>query len=115
MAIPTNVLLRRQLQLLRSSALVVLWTHLVWSKCFSIGATIGPSMFPTISVSGDWVLISKFHTRGHYVRAGDVVSFTHPHDGGHVRVIKRVIGLPGDFVVKDPSDGTGDMLQVGDR
>jgi len=72
-------------------------------------------MFPTISVSGDWVLISKFHTRGHYVRAGDVVSFTHPHDGGHVRVIKRVIGLPGDFVVKDPSDGTGDMLQVGDR
>ncbi|KAI5854549.1 mitochondrial inner membrane protease subunit 1 [Tricharina praecox] len=112
MTIPTNILLQRQLRLLRSSVLVVLWTHLVWSKCFSIGATIGPSMLPTINVSGDWVLISKFHTRGREVRVGDVVSFKHPHDGGDVRVVKRVIGLPGDFVVKDPSDGSGDMLQV---
>jgi len=115
MTTPTNILLKRQLRLLRSSVLVVLWTHLIWSKCFSIGATIGPSMLPTINASGDWVLISKFHTRGREVRVGDVVSFKHPHDSGDVRIIKRVIGLPGDFVVTDPSDGTGYMLQVRDE
>jgi signal peptidase I len=69
-------------------------------------------MLPTIGVSGEWVLISKFHTRGREIKVGDLVSFQHPYDGRDVGVLKRVIGMPGDFVVKDPTDGTGDMLQV---
>ena len=113
MNIPASELLFRQVRLLRTSALVVLWTHLFWSKCYSIGATVGPSMLPTINVEGDWVVISKLHARGRQVTVGDLVSFKHPHDGRDVGVIKRVIGLAGDFVVKDPSDGSGDMLQVG--
>jgi inner membrane protease subunit 1 len=69
-------------------------------------------MLPTINVSGDWIVISKFHSRGRGIKVGDLVSYAHPIDGPDVNVVKRVIGLEGDFVVKDPSDGSGDMLQV---
>lgn len=98
--------------ILRSSALVLLWTHLVWTKGYSIGDTLGASMLPTINIRNDWILISKLHVRGRGIRVGDLVSYSHPIDGPDVNVVKRVIGLPGDFVVKDPSDGSGEMLQV---
>ncbi|CCX12055.1 peptidase S24/S26A/S26B/S26C [Pyronema domesticum] len=102
-------LLHRQLRIL---PLTFLWTHLFWTKCYSVGDTLGASMLPTINVSGDWIVISKFHSRGRGIIVGDLVSYAHPIDGPDVNVVKRVIGLEGDFVVKDPSDGSGDMLQV---
>lgn len=104
-------LLSRQLQLLKRATQVILWTHLVWDHVFSIGETVGPSMMPTFGISGS-VLISKLHRRGRGVEVGDMVSYVHPVMGPEVFVIKRIIGMPGDFVVKDPMDETGEMLQV---
>lgn len=109
--------LRRQL---RTCGLTLAWTHLFWTKCYAVGDTLGASMLPTINVSGDWIVVSKLHARGGRgagpgglaIRVGDLVSYAHPVDGPDVHVVKRVVGLPGDFVVVDPTDGSGDMLQV---
>lgn len=105
---------------LRTCGLTLAWTHLFWTKCYAVGDTLGASMLPTINVSGDWIIVSKLHARGGRgtgpgglaIRVGDLVSYAHPVDGPDVHVVKRVIGLPGDFVVVDPADGSGDMLQV---
>lgn len=40
---------------------------------------------------------------------GDVVDFHHPMVRG-VFGMKRVMGMPGDFVVKDGGEGKGDMM-----
>lgn len=69
-------------------------------------------MVPTIAASGNWVLISRSYRRGRNVAVGDVVSFAHPVIVGQ-SAIKRVIGMPGDFVLRDtPGKGAGVMLQV---
>lgn len=72
-------------------------------------------MLPTINIEGDFIVISKLYSRGRGVGVGDLVSYVHPVDGPGVHVCKRVIGMPGDFVVVDPMGaiGTpGDMVQV---
>lgn len=83
-------------------------------------------MLPTLSAAGDGVCISARHRRGRGVRVGDCVDFEHPLVPG-VRVIKRVVGMPGDFVevpravggvvemgpfLGDVSKQTGMMIQV---
>lgn len=40
---------------------------------------------------------------------GDVVDFHHPIVRG-VYGMKRVMGMPGDFVVKDGGEGKGEMM-----
>jgi len=105
-------LLTRQLRLALGTTQVVFFTHLIWNNFYAVGDTVGASMFPTFRLANDWVVISKLHSRGRGVEVGDLVSYLHPVDGPGVSVIKRVVGLPGDFVVKDPADGSGDMLQV---
>ena len=67
-------------------------------------------MLPTLEVS-EWLLTSKLHRRGKDVNIGDVVSFWHPVEGHGV--VKRIIGMPGDFVLRDtPGAGEGVLLQV---
>lgn len=69
-------------------------------------------MLPTLESSGTSVLISKFYRRGRGIEVGDMVSFTHPIEP-EFRAIKRVIGMPGDFVLRDtPGKGDGMMIQV---
>ena len=72
-------------------------------------------MMPTFNSFGDAVLISKYYRRGRGVQVGDIVSFVHPIDSEE-RAIKRVLGMPGDFVCRD-TPGTGaragtPMIQV---
>lgn len=102
-----------QLRALKNSAQFLLFAHLFWDKFYSVGDTVGASMLPTFNVSHDWILISKLHTLGRGCQVGDIVSYAHPVYGPKVSVIKRIIGMPGDFVLKDPTDGSNDMLQVG--
>lgn len=95
-----------------TSATVFLSGHIVFKYGFAIKPTLGISMVPTIAAAGDWVLISRSYRRGRHVVVGDMVSFAHP-----VKVeqsaIKRVIGMPGDFVLRDtPGKGAGVMLRV---
>ena len=70
-------------------------------------------MLPTFNSFGDWVVLSKFYRRGRNVEVGDVVSFRHPVDEDS-RAVKRVLGMPGDFVCRD-TPGVGDrIVQVSD-
>ena len=55
---------------------------------------------PTFNSYGDAVLISKYYRRGKGIEVGDVVSFAHPIRPEE-RAMKRVLGMPGDFVCRD--------------
>ncbi|KAK7520534.1 peptidase S24/S26A/S26B/S26C [Phyllosticta citriasiana] len=100
---------RRQLAGYIGGALII---HAVWTYGFTIKPTIGASMVPTLPTFGAGVVISKQYRRGRNIEVGDLVSFEHPMKLGE-GAIKRVIGLPGDFVLRDtPGKGDGMMLQV---
>lgn len=74
-------------------------THQILNKhVVTISYPIGPSMLPTIALSGDIVLLSPLYRRGRWVRVGDIVSFKHPVLTGE-GAMKRVIGMPGDLIV----------------
>lgn len=69
-------------------------------------------MLPTMEVAGDSVLISRHYRRGRDVKVGDVVSFSSVAEPGEV-AIKRVIGLEGDYVLRNsPGSGSNEMVQV---
>ncbi|KAJ5370719.1 uncharacterized protein N7496_006811 [Penicillium cataractarum] len=89
---------------------------LVWEHLVTIQSSEGPSMYPTFNPRGDWLLISRRHANGKDIQVGDVVRFNHPNILG-AHAAKRVIGMPGDFVCRDPPYSTGagtqpDMVQV---
>ena len=89
--------------------------HLYNEYIGSVKWTAGPSMLPTLNVQGDAVYISKFYRRGLGIRVGDVVSVKHPMFPGF-GASKRVLGMPGDFVLRDtPGKREGEemMVQVG--
>ena len=69
-------------------------------------------MIPTLSVQGDCVYIDKSFRRGRGVKVGDLIDFKHPLVLGQ-GAVKRVMGMPGDFVVKDMGEGgEARMIQV---
>ncbi len=57
-----------------------------------------PSMTPTL-YEGDRILVNKLSYKLHSVNRGDLIVFDTPEAGGNDDLIKRVIGLPGEFVV----------------
>lgn len=70
-------------------------------------------MLPTFEVMGDWVVISRKFRRGRGVEIGDVVQFDSVVEPGE-GVIKRVLALEGDYVLRDtPGTASDEMLQVG--
>jgi inner membrane protease subunit 1 len=74
--------------------------------------TWGASMLPTIEVMGDHVLISKQYRRGRDIKVGDIIGFNSVYEPGE-SVIKRVLGMPGDYVLRDtPGSTSNAMLQV---
>ena len=66
-------------------------------------------MLPTINAQGVRVYIDRTYRRGRGIQLGDVVDFHHPMVPG-VSAIKRVMGMPGDFVVKDGGEGSDKMM-----
>lgn len=69
-------------------------------------------MLPTFEVMMDGLLISKHYRRGRNVEVGDIVTFDSVVEPGG-KVIKRVLGLEGDYVMRDtPGSGSQEMLQV---
>lgn len=95
-------------------AFVLFW-HIEYNYFFEYNGCYGISMLPTFNSLGDFVLISKYYRRGRGLEVGDIVSFAHPIDREQ-RMIKRVLGMPGDFVCRDTpglAAGRGvKMLQV---
>ncbi|RAH56274.1 mitochondrial inner membrane protease subunit 1 [Aspergillus piperis CBS 112811] len=89
---------------------------LIWEHLITVQLSEGPSMYPTFSPRGDYLLISRVHKHGRGIQVGDVVRFYHPTFLG-VNGAKRVIGLPGDFVCRDlpfsrEVGGEGEMIRV---
>lgn len=88
----------------RSSAWEVLKTLVlvlflvVTIRTFVVEAYVihGKSMEPTFFES-ERLLIEKFAPRFETLERGDIIIFNHPHDPGK-RLIKRIIGLPGERV-----------------
>ena len=88
--------------------------HLFSKYGFQVCATAGPSMVPTISARGNWVLIAKWYRRGRGIKPGDLVDLKSPITPG-VGAIKRVMGMPGDFVEYEIiSDSSNAMFDVED-
>lgn len=86
--------------------------HLASEYAGTISPTTGPSMLPTVGVSGDVIFTSKRYARGNGIEFGDLVEFNHPMVPSEA-ALKRVMGLPGDFVREDGGLGRGDrMIQV---
>lgn len=77
--------------------------HFVTEYGVDITMTIGPSMLPTLNLSGDTLLVDRRMNLPSYLysprplRVGDVVVCKSPQDVTHT-VCKRVVGLGGDLV-----------------
>ncbi|KAK8575054.1 hypothetical protein V6N13_033720 [Hibiscus sabdariffa] len=67
--------------------------------------TYGPSMLPTLNITGSLVLVERISTRTGKLRPGDIVIFRSPETPRKV-VCKRLIGMEGDQVtyVVDPKN-----------
>ncbi|OBT69399.1 signal peptidase I [Pseudogymnoascus sp. 23342-1-I1] len=86
--------------------------HVAMEYGYEPAATWGASMLPTFEVSGDWVVSDKSYRRGRGVVVGDLVQFRSVYEPGE-KVIKRVVGLEGDYVLMDtPGSGSDRMIQV---
>jgi signal peptidase I len=101
---------RRQVTELLDSALIALGLMFAVIRPLVAQSFFIPSgsMEPTLQV-GDWVLTNRFLYRINPPRRGDVVVFRAPqralamsgelgHDGHTTDYIKRVVGLPGDWI-----------------
>uniref|UniRef100_H2UK01 Mitochondrial inner membrane protease subunit n=1 Tax=Takifugu rubripes TaxID=31033 RepID=H2UK01_TAKRU len=60
------------------------------------GASMQPSLNPEAG-PGDVVLLNRWSVRNHQVQRGDIVSVLSPKNPQQ-KIIKRVIGLEGDFI-----------------
>ncbi|TYJ30705.1 hypothetical protein E1A91_A06G148600v1 [Gossypium mustelinum] len=67
--------------------------------------TYGPSMLPTLGITGNVLLMERISTRTGKLRPGDVVFFRSPENPRRV-VCKRLVGMEGDQVtyVVDPKN-----------
>ncbi|KAL2075472.1 hypothetical protein VTL71DRAFT_415 [Oculimacula yallundae] len=86
--------------------------HVFTQYGFSLNPTAGASMLPTILVQGDWMLVDRRFRRGRGVGVGDVVSFHSVVEPGEA-AMKRVVGMEGDYVVRNtPGQGGDGMVMV---
>nr|OQO18067.1 hypothetical protein B0A51_14546 [Rachicladosporium sp. CCFEE 5018] len=85
--------------------------HIFITHFFVYGPVYGISMLPTFNDSGDWVLTSSHYRRGRDLQVGDLITFTHPIKAD-TQSLKRVLGMPGDFVLRDTPGTSGVMQQV---
>ena len=68
-------------------------------------------MVPTLLVDGDAVLVSKYYRRGRDVKVGELVSIRHPM-APDIAALKRVVGLPGDFVLTGERNTRGERMMI---
>jgi inner membrane protease subunit 1 len=63
-------------------------------------------MIPTLSATGDVLLVERLSTQFRKIRSGDVVMALSP-ENPRILVCKRVLGLEGDRVSYLSTDGRG--------
>ena len=99
------------LQFLKYAIGITLGTHVFVEYFFSLSQAEGISMNPTMNATGDFLLLSKRYRRGRGIEVGDMVSYKHPIEQD-IYGVKRVVGMPGDFVLRDSPGTSGVMIQV---
>jgi len=80
-------------------------THLVFEYVGGPRFVYGPSMLPTLSVSGDLIVEETLTINNPGLRPlkrGDLVVMISPLDP-RAQICKRVLGLPGDVICVDPT------------
>ncbi len=91
--------LRRVFNWIRNALALIGLASLVYIACFDITQVVSDSMAPTLKGDGapgsDWVLSEKISLRFRTPRRWEVVQFD---TQDHLRVAKRVVGLPGETV-----------------
>ena len=87
--------------------------HLIQTTLFQIAPTSGPSMLPTFSLDGDWVLadMTSARNRRGNISVGDLVLYKIPIDEYSVGV-KRVVGMPGDYVLANTPGQEGEEKMI---
>ncbi|KAK0635419.1 peptidase S24/S26A/S26B/S26C [Bombardia bombarda] len=108
---PKNPIFGHPFRTLIATAKLVAFTHLFIQYGFYTSPAAGPSMLPTMEVLGEWMLVSKWHRFGRGVSVGDVVVFNIPINDGHG--VKRVLGLPGDYVLVNTPHSSASSLEEG--
>lgn len=100
-------------RLLAYSGASVTLAHYGFTHMYSWGYGHGPSMLPTFLVDGETIIFDMAYRRGRGVRVGDCVSYQIPVEPPGEEGVKRVIGMPGDYVLLNSPGATSDrMLQV---
>ncbi|XP_023204741.1 mitochondrial inner membrane protease subunit 2 isoform X1 [Xiphophorus maculatus] len=61
------------------------------------GASMQPFLNPDVGAQSDVVLLNRWSVRNYQVQRGDIVSVVSPRNPKQ-KIIKRVIGLEGDFI-----------------
>ncbi|CEP61308.1 endopeptidase catalytic subunit IMP1 LALA0_S02e11496g [Lachancea lanzarotensis] len=92
---------------LRSFCLV----HVIHSHFYEFTETRGESMLPTLSATRDYVHASKKYRNGRDCQIGDCIVAVKPTDP-YQRVCKRITGMPGDYILIDPSAKEGADLDT---
>lgn len=91
---------------------VFISSHIFLTHAYSMSAAYGISMLPTLNSFGDVLVTNKMYRRGRGVVIGDVICVKHPVMAEE-RAVKRVIGMPGDFVMEGTPDTPNQrMIQV---
>ncbi|XP_008286036.1 mitochondrial inner membrane protease subunit 2 [Stegastes partitus] len=76
-------------------------TVTVLDRCAYVARVEGASMQPFLNPEGgsecDVVLLNRWSVRNYQVQRGDIVSVVSPRNPQQ-KIIKRVIGLEGDFI-----------------
>ncbi|KZZ92874.1 Peptidase S24/S26A/S26B/S26C [Moelleriella libera RCEF 2490] len=87
--------------------------HLTLTQLAQVSSAQGPSMLPTFAVDGDWIAADMRYRLGRGVSVGDLVLYKIPISA-HTHGVKRVIGMPGDFVsLGTPGErGEEQMIQI---
>jgi inner membrane protease subunit 1 len=91
---------------------IVATFHVFSEYGYTFAPAGGPSMLPTFERDGEWLLTSKRHRHARRVAVGDLVVYKIPYSPD-TEGIKRVLGLPGDYVLlNSPKSGSDTMIQV---
>lgn len=85
--------------------------HVFTNHVAEIHQVMGPSMLPTLSATGDILLLERVSTRFKKIKSGDVVMALSPENPRLV-VCKRVLGIEGDRIAVLPPSSIGLVQQV---
>ncbi|ESA42619.1 hypothetical protein GE21DRAFT_8023 [Neurospora crassa] len=115
---PYHRLLSHPFRMLFSTFKLLAFTHLFLEHVLSMAPASGPSMLPTFEVVGEWLVVSRFHKYGNGVKVGDLVVYQIPVSTSGELGVKRIMGMPGDYVLVDTPMAGGGTVEgevLGDR